>query len=264
MIENYVSLLLFTYIGQAAIGLILVRETLISAGIISREDQTSKKSQYAITLMLLTSLGIAFMHLHNPLKAVYALSNLTNSPLSMEIGSLTVLLGLSVILSYITFKSTNGRFRRGLSLLSAIFAVILLATMMMVYYLPSVPAWNRPATPIAFVFTVVSAGTALFAIMLTRENSIAAIRLTGYAVIATIALLIVSLSNDSPLSSPFSAIFIAQSLAALWALILLIILITGGGMNKMHQMTVIIIVLIILSGIMARLQFFLSFDNNIL
>ena len=264
MIENFVSLLLFTYISQAAIGIILVREILIITTIINREDILSKHSQYLITLLLLISMGIAFMHLHNPLRAVYALSNLAKSPLSMEIGSLSLLLGCSIILSYITFKGILRRYRYFLSILSALFAVVLLATMVLVYYLPSVPAWSRPSTPIAFVFTVVSAGSALAACILARENIVSSIRLTGIAVVATLALLVVSTLSSNLLIRPLATIFFLQSIATILSVTLYILSIMGKGMNKMYQMTVIMCMLIILSGILARLQFFLSFDHNIL
>lgn len=264
MIENFVSLLLFTYIGQTAVGMILVREVLVFEGSLASNDKIVRQSQYAITLLLIISLGIAFMHLHNPLRAVYALSNIGSSPLSMEIGSLSLLLAIAIFRSYTAYKNIFRQFSGVLSVLSILVAMALLVTMIMVYYIPSVPSWNRPATPLAFIFTAVSSGTALIAYLYVKENRNITKRLTGIAVVTAIALSILTILSSGRAAMPLIIIKVVQSIAALVALILYIISFSGSFMNKMHQMTVIISVLIILSGILARLYFFLSFDNNIL
>jgi anaerobic dimethyl sulfoxide reductase subunit C (anchor subunit) len=264
MIENFVTLLFFTFIGQTAIGMILVREVLVFEGSLLRHGKIGKKSQYVITFLLIISLFIAFMHLHNPLRAVYALNNVASSPLSMEIGSLSALLVTSISLSYLTYRDISTRFSGLLSSMSVLFAAVFLVTMIMVYYLPSVPAWNSPATPTSFIFTAVSSGAMLIALMFGRENRTAAIRLTGIAVLITTALSLVTFLSSSGHVNSLITIPIIQSIAAFLALVLYVISFSGSFMNKMHQMIVIISVLIILSGILARLYFFLSFDNNIL
>lgn len=264
MTENFVSLLLFTFIGQTAVGMILVREILVFEGSLLRTSTISRQSQYIITLLLIISLGIAFMHLHNPLRAVYALNNVASSPLSMEIGSLSLLLAIYMFLTYLTYRAIFIKLSGVISALSVLIAMTFLVTMIMVYYLPSVPAWNSPATPASFIFTSLSSGTILTAFMFVRENRIITIRLTGIAVTTVVALSIVTILSISIPVKPLIIIPIIQSIVALLALILYIISFSGSFMNKMYQMTVIITVLIILSGILARLYFFLSFDNNIL
>ncbi|MBE0675260.1 MAG: dimethyl sulfoxide reductase anchor subunit, partial [Bacteroidales bacterium] len=188
--EHYFSLLLFTFTGQTAVGLILIRPLLGNLTTAQPHTATSFRSDHLVSALLMVSLTTAFFHLGSPFRAVYALSNIANSPLSMEIASLSFLLALSAAISWLTLRKSNIAFRKILQYISVAAAIVLLLTMTSVYMLPSVPAWFTINTPLAFVLTTISAGSAVAAMMLFRAGSSVAVRMMAIAVGSSVIMLI--------------------------------------------------------------------------
>jgi Tat-targeted selenate reductase subunit YnfH len=263
--ENFVSLLLFTYAAQTAIGMILVREIMVFTGITKREEELYLRSQYLITILLIISLAVAFLHLHKPLHAIFALNNLSNSPLSKEIASLSFLTGVSLLTIWVIRRSAQARSAEILlSIASVVGALLLLFTMTSIYILPSVPSWYKPLTPLSFFLTVVSAGPAVMSLLTLRGDRIKTFRLLTIAVTGILLLAVAgskAIVNGNILDVTLISI---QITTALISAVTLFLLTRGSHMNKIHSLTVITTMLILISGIAARLLFFLSYDNNIL
>jgi Tat-targeted selenate reductase subunit YnfH len=263
--ENFVSLLLFTFTAQTAIGMILSREIMLTSGSLSSSDEPAVRSQYLVTVLLLLALVTAFLHLHKPLHSVYALNNIQSSPLSQEIAALSFLTGVSLLTIILMRRGTPGVFSiRVLPIAGVAGALVLLFTMTSIYLLPAVPAWYRPLTPLVFFLTVVSAGPAVMGALVMRYDRISGTRLMGVSVAAVLFLAVAVLTSVPADNLLFIILVVFQLLAAALAGLLFFIYAPGSRMNKMHHLTVITTVLILISGIVARLLFFLSFDNNIL
>lgn len=263
--ENFVSLLLFTFTAQTAIGMILSREIMITSGRLTKVDEAAVRSQYLITALLLLALATAFLHLHKPLHSIYALNNIKSSPLSMEIAALSFLTGVSILALVLMRRGRRGVFSETLLPIAGVVgALVLLFTMTAIYMVPAVPAWFRPLTPLSFILTTVSAGPAVMGVLVMRYNAVSGTRLMGVAVVGVILLAAAVLISVPADSLMFIVLIGLQLLTAALSGILVFLYAPCSRMNKKHHLTVITTVLILVSGIVARLLFFLSFDNNIL
>jgi anaerobic dimethyl sulfoxide reductase subunit C (anchor subunit) len=262
--EHYFSLLLFTFTGQTAVGLILIRPMISNLTISHPHAATAVRSDHLVSALLLVSLTTAFFHLGSPFRAVYALSNITHSPLSMEIASLSFLLALSVAISWFTYRRTNDSFRKILQYISVAAAIVLLLTMTSVYMLPSVPSWFTINTPLAFVLTTISAGSAVAAMMLFRTGSSVALRMMAIAVGSSVIMLIAGFVAGRVTFDGLFLLSLVYVLTVLAAFVLILSIVLWPEMNKSYRMTVITGIVVLLSGLIARLMFFLSYDNTIL
>jgi DMSO reductase anchor subunit len=262
--HNYFSLLFFTFTSQAAIGVILAHVVLSGTGSIPGDEDSMVRMRHLITIMLIASLATAFLHLGKPFRAVYALNNIMKSPLSMEIASLSVLLAVSLAYSWFSHRGVINYFTSTLPVLAVIAAILLLLTMTAVYYLPSVPSWHTARTPLAFVLTTISAGTAIAAIMLKESEVRQASLLLAVSVSAAILLAAVTLTAKMGTSTGRAILTGLQTVTSLMAFVLIFSRFFLTEMNKSRHMTVITGVLVLISGILARWLFFLSYDNIIL
>jgi anaerobic dimethyl sulfoxide reductase subunit C (anchor subunit) len=262
--ENYFSLLFFTFTSQAAVGVIIVHTILSGTRSLSRNEDSMVRMRHLVTVMLIFSLATAFFHLGKPFRAVYALNNIISSPLSMEIASLSVLLAVSLADSWFSYRGIRNIFTSALPAVAVITALLLLMTMTAVYMLPSVPAWFNAGTPLAFVLTTVSAGTAIVAIIMNSGEVKKASLLLAVASAAVMILAISSLTGKMEGDTGMAVLTGLQAVSALMAFVFVFSRFFMKEMNKSRHMTVITGVLVLISGIIARWLFFLSFDNNIL
>jgi DMSO reductase anchor subunit len=242
----------------------MVKTVMVLSGNFCSKGVSAKRLQHLISALAILSLSMAFFHLGRPTRAIYALNNVMLSPLSMEIASLSLLIGVSILMSWLYFRETQGFFNVILSVISAIAALLLLATMTAVYMIPSVPAWFSINTPLAFVLTVVSAGPATTALILNHKEYSLSVRLLMVATVAAIVLSILLLPATIGGARSLIIFFILQGGSALVAFVLVFSQFFRAGMNKRYRMIVITGILVLFSGILARLIFFLSYDNNIL
>ncbi len=262
--KNYFSLVLFTYLSQAAIGMVFVREFLIISGNISRGSRSVLNSYHIISLLLIISLLAAFFHLGRPQNAIHAVRNITSSPLSMEIASMSMLIFFALLGSISMIYSMPRFVTTPLPSLMVIASFLLLVTMTMVYLLPAVPAWNRPFTPLVFTFTALSAGTAIMSLLMFHHDTAISLRLIA---ISSLALLIMAVAYITRLSwgePRLLGITLIISLLTVVALTAFILTVRSSDMNKSFRLVVISAVAIISSGLIARIVFFLSYDNTVL
>lgn len=262
--HNFVSLMLFTFTAQAAIGMVLVNTAMLAAGYVSTNEKILIRSRHLVSLLLIIALATAFFHLGKPFRAVYALSNVCRSPLSMEIASLSLLLAISLADSWLSMSSGMNTVKRVVPFLSVVAALLLLVTMTAIYLIPAVPSWHNFRTPLSFALTAVSGGTAVIAILMPEKEVKASRRLLLVAACSALLLMSPTITLNLNAPAPRSALVVIQSAILVMALIMIIPNRPSRKMNKSYHSAVISGTLVLLSVLIARLLFFLSYDNNIL
>lgn len=149
------SLILFTILAQMSVGAFWVLGVvhLYATRKTNRDeaDRLSDKALLAIGPLLALGFLASLFHLGNPVGAVRAVSNVGQSWLSREIlfgVTFAVLGGLFAFMQW--RKLSSFAVRNVIALLAGIAGILLVASMAFVYMLPTQPAWDTLATPIAF------------------------------------------------------------------------------------------------------------------
>ncbi len=169
MNNNEWPLVFFTILSQLSLGVILSGLILWLA--IKESHPLAVNDMRRVIMTVATgSMGVAlvisFLHLASPLHSVFALSNVATSWLSREIllASLfffTLALGYSSYRFNIPHRDIFGY----LYLASCITGIIYIWSMSKLYMIPTVPAWNTPATVVSFFNTALLLGAGF--VMLT-------------------------------------------------------------------------------------------------
>lgn len=157
------ALILFTLLAQMSVG------AFIGLGVIyffvkrkageEQADRFSDRALLAIWPVMGLGLLASLLHLGNPLNAYRAVTNLDTSWLSREVlfGLLFAALGFAfAILQW--RKIGSPALRNILAVIAAIFGVLLVFSMAMVYMLPTIPSWNTVVTPLSFFTTTLMLG----------------------------------------------------------------------------------------------------------
>jgi len=146
--------MLFTLLVQAGVGSFLLSYVAGKRGL-----------RFASLVLTAAGTGISFFHLGSPAKAYFALNNLRSSWLSREIlFALLFLVLLAVLLLVERRESVPSAPGRMLGLLTGLAGIALVFSMAKLYMLPTVPAWNSPATPAAFFLTAFLLGAQIAAL----------------------------------------------------------------------------------------------------
>ncbi len=158
------SLVVFTVIGQTAVGLFLVAAGTLyfAAGIPERIAGRDFRLGLVLGVLGLLLAGVvsSFFHLHHPRRAFRAVSNLRSSWLSREIFFLLIFLALLAVLAVGEWTGgAGGPPRRPVFILAGLAGLLFLACMALIYTLPAVPFWDRVATPLSFFLTALMTGT---------------------------------------------------------------------------------------------------------
>jgi len=143
-----IPLILFTVLGQAAVGLTVLSTAVLINGSSSQVLNSTLIPLTALILIIL-AFGTSMFHLSNPLGSIRSLTNLKVSWLSREIlffGLYNLLLLFDLILRF------NDHFFLWISFGASIAGIIALFTSAMIYTSPGYPAMNSPV-PILFFFT---------------------------------------------------------------------------------------------------------------
>ncbi len=158
-------LILFTVLGQIAIGIIVMFWWLDRDGD-QFDRQLFKQGIYVSGGLLVIALLASLFHLGHPAAAYRALTHLGSSWLSREI-----LLFLLTFLAwiYLFWKSKQQTGSRALGLgITSVLGLLGIASSAMIYVLPRVPAWNNVAPVLFFLLTTGLLG-ALCTLVLGRK-----------------------------------------------------------------------------------------------
>ncbi len=158
------SLVVFTLLGQAAVGLFLA-----AGGTLYFTDVAPKgfagagfrlTGVLAVMALLVVALVASLFHLRHPLRAFRAVNNLRASWLSREILSLLAFMFLLAALAYGEWTAgMEARPRKWLFVLAGLAGLSFLWCMARIYTLAAVPFWDRLMTPVTFFLTASVLGT---------------------------------------------------------------------------------------------------------
>ncbi|MCL3860738.1 DmsC/YnfH family molybdoenzyme membrane anchor subunit [Actinotalea sp. K2] len=151
-------LVIFTIFAQMSVGAfvvlgvvhLLARRRASTATV----DRLSDPALYAIGPVMVLGLAASILHLGNPLNAINVLNQLGSSWLSREILFGCAFAGLGAAFAVVQWRGWfTPVLRQVLAGVTALVGLGLVWSMAMVYMLPTVPAWNSPATPVIFFTT---------------------------------------------------------------------------------------------------------------
>lgn len=233
------SLVFFTLLGQFSAGLLLTT-LLLQYGTQSRSD-IHNKALYTATGAMVVALLISFLHLSSPLASVYALSNLKSSWLSREILMVSLFAGLLLLSSFLQMRSPQmHRLQSALQWTAAIAGLMMIWSMGRIYMLPTVPAWNTPATMLAFYGSAALTGPAFMALLLHtythKTNPLAAKQnmLLLLMVLATGLLLKISATVFfSPPTAWQETAFIPETMPLFWTVLQWTGLLAGAALTTL-------------------------------
>ncbi len=170
-------LIIFTVLAQCAVGAYL----LITARLICEKD-AAKVTDLAVKglFFVLGFIAIGFaastLHLGSPLRAFNAFNRVGHSGLSNEILSGSVFFAvagcywLTELLTLLGKSVVGAGVRSALRYLGALLGLVFMAAMIKIYLINTVPLWDNLFTPIAFIFTIITAGLLFAYVLLNAFN----------------------------------------------------------------------------------------------
>ena len=148
--HGYWSLVIFTLLGQAAAGMLIL-------SFFSRTADTSRAKAWAACILLGMGALASLEHLSDPTVSFYTITNVGTSWLSREI-LFVGLFGAGLLLWLITLNAWARR-------LAAILGLAFVYVMSRVYTIPTVPFWNSLFTYWLFLATSLLLGSSLLLFM---------------------------------------------------------------------------------------------------
>ena len=161
------SLVLFTLLSQSACGALV---GLAGVQILGSADVLGVISFIAVGSLLLAAATISTFHLGAPQHALYALVNWRSSWLSREIIMLGVtsgLVALGALVSLVATAETSLEARSAIGLLVAVAGVVLVATMVRLYTVRTIPEWRALTTAAQFGGTTLRLGGIVAGVLVT-------------------------------------------------------------------------------------------------
>lgn len=165
-------LVLFTVLGQAAIGTLLL-VTLLEA-VLSPADPGARKglrlAGIAVAPLLAAALLASLFHLGTPMGAYRALLGVGTAWLSREIWVFGALTLLTAAYSYLWWTGRSPAARRTLGYVSSVLGLLGVWVTAMVYALPARPAWGPVTNTATFLATALFLGS-LIVVSLVKAYS---------------------------------------------------------------------------------------------
>ncbi|MCC6190761.1 MAG: dimethyl sulfoxide reductase anchor subunit [Anaerolineales bacterium] len=157
------ALIIFTLLAQLAVGsfavLGVVHFFAVRAAGEAQADRLSDRALLAIGPVLVLGLVASLFHLGTPVNAYRAVANLGTSWLSREILASVLFTLAGAAFAFMQWRKIGSfGLRTGVAVAAAVIGLFLVYSMSMVYQLPTQPAWNTLATPIAFFVTTLLLG----------------------------------------------------------------------------------------------------------
>ncbi len=177
--EKYnISLVFFTWLTQASVGLILLRAIYMRSS--SADDEkiyiTGRYILLTTFILLVTGLLFSFSHLNYPRHAFNALNNISSSWMSKEILAELILLLIMLVWYIITGFMIKKIPLFIFEVLAGASGIILIYFMIRTYMLPTLEELNTPAFPLSFIITPLLAGSAIIYFLLRKSEPELAIK----------------------------------------------------------------------------------------
>lgn len=215
--EKYnISLVFFTWLTQASVGLIILRAVYMR-GSTASDDKIYITGRYMLLttfILLVTGLLFSFAHLNYPRHAFNAVNNISNSWMSREILAEIVL--LFILLAW--YIITGFRIRKIPQIipeiLTGVSGIALIYLMIRTYMLPSLTELNHPSFTLSFIITPLLAGAAIIYFFLRKSEPGLAVKYKMFFAILFLFSLINhfifrSFHNDLELFNIYNAFYLA-------------------------------------------------------
>jgi anaerobic dimethyl sulfoxide reductase subunit C len=150
------ALLLFTILGQAAAGLMIVLMIVRTyiAGKAGSEiaDRLTNRTVFMVVPIMALALVASLFHLGSPLHIVRAVPNIGTSWVSREVVIAVLFVAFAALYTFMVWRKAGGEsLRVVVGWIAAILAAALVYAMGRVYMISTQPAWNTLATPVTFI-----------------------------------------------------------------------------------------------------------------
>jgi len=167
MFSSEWSLVLFTVLTQAAVGIVVISEF---TRLLLKNSGAHLKWQ-APAACALTALGLLFSltHLGTPLHSVFTILNLGSSWLSREILVVGCFFAV-ILLLVLQRRKAPEKGATPLAIASIVVGLGAVFVMTRVYLLPTVPVWNSIATTFGFFGTMLLSGSVACGLIGSLEN----------------------------------------------------------------------------------------------
>lgn len=279
MLNTEWSLVFFTTISQLAVGIMIAVLPFVFTKKLKGYAKLNQTNLYFAAGLMLIALILSFLHLNNPVNAVYALSNLETSWLSREIFFVSLFLFLLVLVNLILyFKTPEVKYYRAFILITTIVGVIMVYAMSKLYIIPTVPPWNSISTMIEFYATALLIGSAFvlgfsYKHASKTENNVRPgnkAKILAFISLVAIAIIVISeLFLDHTIAEGNIAFepetFNTSFLLTRWitlllgAISLLYIIYRKGGLTNMKLALYLPFAFFLISELIARAAFYASF-----
>ncbi|RPJ20676.1 MAG: hypothetical protein EHM33_27960 [Chloroflexi bacterium] len=170
------ALLIFTVLGQLAVGallvLMVVRAYISSKAGVDEADRMTGRPLFMIVPIMAVALLASLLHLSNPFNIMRAVPNLGSSWLSREVVFSVVFMIMASLFTLMQWRKlgTNG-LRTAIGWLTVVIGLVQTYAMGMVYMIRTQPAWNTLATPITFFVTTFLLGALAAAVALIADDT---------------------------------------------------------------------------------------------
>ncbi len=284
MNSNEWPLVFFTVLSQISLGVIFAAFVL-SFTMRNSADPALESLKKLVIIASLGTMGVAliisFLHLANPLHAVYAISNTGSSWLSREILlAMMYFFTLLVCFTSIKYNLPHSSMFGYFFLASLFVGTMMVWSMAQVYMIPTVPLWNSPATPVAFFNTAIMLGSGLLLVILTsyhiRISALPDIKQFQTALFYLVAAsAFIYLLNTLLLQPDVTAVaggFRAPAIPMFWGLAQKVLMIVGFGLlvywyttqtaiaiSGKHWMLFFAVALLLLAELAGRYVFYASY-----
>ncbi|HWI63459.1 MAG TPA: DmsC/YnfH family molybdoenzyme membrane anchor subunit [Symbiobacteriaceae bacterium] len=195
-------LVLFTVLGQAAVGAIIfsaVLEPQVSAEHVQTRRALRAAGAIAFPLLLI-ALVLSVFHLGQPMAAYRALRNFGSSWLSREIWFFGITAAVTAVYSHLCHRNQNKEARTAFGYLAGLMGLLGVWSSAMVYALPARAMWSPVLNTLAFMGTTALLGGLVVAVYNRRyasgEDELVA-RVSGWAVVAGALLSMVSVAGTA-------------------------------------------------------------------
>ncbi len=165
MNASELPMILFTVFTQLAVGSFIVLGVVQTFASIRHPaavvDEVTEPALYAIGPAMVGGLAVSMLHMHDIGHTLNVVRHFGGSWLSNEIVFGSAFAGLGFAFAVAQWRRWfHSRLRQALAAVTALVGIAFVFACSMVYYsLVTVPAWNTPATPVAFFSTALTLGS---------------------------------------------------------------------------------------------------------
>jgi anaerobic dimethyl sulfoxide reductase subunit C (anchor subunit) len=203
MIKHAWSLVFFTVLGQMGAGLYLVHNLVsyYSRFFNSGIQLNSRRLLFISFALSALALVISFTHLGNPRNAIFALSNFKYSWLSREIFFLAAFIGILLLeIMFANWVTKSHTIELIYSFIGVLVSVAFIFSMIRLYQLETVPAWNSSYTFLNFYNSALLGGVLILLLSTTFKPWNGLVYILLVLLLTQLVLFYPSLSSDSKIT----------------------------------------------------------------